>query len=125
MYGRDLYPHIIVAIYNEKTLKLNISKLLRCYLCCYLLSSSFILICTLLMLKMICSCTQFVTCYCTTVLYISQYCTLAHRDIGTYNMLLLHVDTLMLILYVTVSLFAQVSIATRTYRCTKSIFIYS
>ncbi len=42
------------------------------------------MICTLLMLKLLlllCSCTQFVTCHCTTVLYISQYCTLAHRNI--------------------------------------------
>ncbi len=30
---------------------------------------------------LLCSCTQFVTRHCTTVLYISQYCTLAHRDI--------------------------------------------
>ncbi len=40
-----------------------------------------------------------------------------------YKILLLHVDTLMLILHVTVLLFAQVSISTRTYRCTKSIFL--
>ncbi len=33
------------------------------------------------LLLLLCSCTQFVTCHCTTVLYISQYCTLAHRDI--------------------------------------------
>ncbi len=30
---------------------------------------------------LLCSCTQFVTGHCTTVLYISQYCTLAHKDI--------------------------------------------
>ncbi len=35
----------------------------------------------LLLLLLLCSCTQLVTCHCTTVLYISQYCTLAHRDI--------------------------------------------
>ncbi len=34
------------------------------------------------MLKLLlCSCTWFVTDHCTTVLYISQYCTIAHRDI--------------------------------------------
>ncbi len=33
------------------------------------------------LLLLLCSCTQFVTCHCTTVLYISQYCTLAHRNI--------------------------------------------
>ncbi len=35
----------------------------------------------MLKLLLLCSCTQFVTCHCTTVLYISQYCTLADRDI--------------------------------------------
>ncbi len=35
----------------------------------------------MLKLLLLCSCTQFFTGHCTTVLYISQYCTLAHRDI--------------------------------------------
>ncbi len=35
----------------------------------------------MLKLQLLCSCTQFVTGHCTTVLYISQYCTLTHRDI--------------------------------------------
>ncbi len=35
----------------------------------------------MLKLLLLCSCTQFVTGHCTTVLYISQYCTFTHRDI--------------------------------------------